>query len=279
VVQGSICSFVIGSLLFSAFASGCVAAEDASDVQNPDKSEDMSGGQGGVGGFGETGGNLGSTNPGSTGGSPVTAVPIRMDAAANSMGGASPPPADAMPPDVRPASGVSTLVDEKVAWNGDGVGNGSSTQWMGRGQEGKTTLSYSDAQSFSSKHSVAFSMSNIGYAEFGWGIAAMPANKYKKIGFWANLMAQPGKSAPGSAYFTLKVGGGYAAPGGGRGVRTVSYNKTGLKGGWQQIVIPIADVVGTPSGATITEILLGLEGCSSSNCAFTLYVDDIAYGN
>jgi hypothetical protein len=240
--------------------------------------DDSSGGAGGST-VGMGGANEGGAAQVNAGGKPDAAIAPGPDPSGKPQDAGALPPSDAQSADAKAASGISTLVGEQIVWNGDGVGNGSATQWMGRGQEGKSTLRYSDVQSFSSKHSVAFAMSNINYAEFGWGIAATPANKYKKIGFWANMVPVPGKSAPGNAFFTLRVGGGYAAPGGGRGVETIKYNRTGLKGGWQQIVIPVSDIVGSPSGANVTEILIGLSGCGSTACSFTLYIDDIAFGN
>jgi len=272
VVQGRICSFVVGALLSSAVAAGCSGADGVADVQDPmtdESSGGIGGDPGGQGGAGQS--NIGGKTDAAFTPGPDTSVK-QPDAGT----GMTP---DAQVADAKPVVGASTLIDEKIVWNGDGVGNGGGAQWMGRGQEGKTTLKYSDVQSFSSKHAVAFTLSNIGYGEFGWGISGMPANKYKKIGFWANMVPDAGKSAPGNALFTLRVGGGYAAPGGGRGVETIKYNRTGLKGGWQQIVIPVADIVGSPIGANITEILIGITGCGSAACSFTLYIDDIAFGN
>jgi hypothetical protein len=190
---------------------------------------------------------------------------VSKDASTGTMDAALPRPA-------------SVLVGEKIIWNGDGVGNGSGTQWMGRGQEGKTTLAYATEQSFSSSHAVKFTMQNINYGEFGWGVQATPANRSPKIAFWVNMIPDAGKSAPNNALITLKVGGNYAAPGGGRGVETIKYNRNALRGGWNQVVIPIADIVGTPGSATITEILVGFAGCASTSCSFRFYLDDIAVG-
>lgn len=43
-------------------------------------------------------------------------------------------------------------------------------------------------------------------------------------------------------------------------------------------MIPMADIVGG-AGGDVTEILIGLAGCGSAACSFTLYIDDIAFGN
>lgn len=41
----------------------------------------------------------------------------------------------------------------------------------------------------------------------------------------------------------------------------------------------MADIVGSPSGANVEEILIGLTGCGSPACAVTLFIDDISFGN
>lgn len=273
MVQGS--RLVLIALVISC-AGGNPGEQNADDEDGTGDQAGASGSQGGGSGgdLGQSGGGPGGHDGQPNSGGNDAGVPIPSDAAKPiDIGGK-----DALAPDTKPAV-VSMLADEKVVWNGDGIGNGSGSQWMGRGQEGKTTLQYADAQSHSSTHAVAFTMSNINYGEFGWGVQHTPANRYKKIAFWANMVPQPGKQSPGNALVTLRVGGGYAAPGGGRGVETIKYNKIGLRGGWQQIVIPMADIVGNPSGGNVEEILIGLTGCGSPTCAFTLFVDDISFGN
>ncbi|MDX2024362.1 MAG: hypothetical protein SF187_29235 [Deltaproteobacteria bacterium] len=269
MVQGRICSLVV-----FCFSLALVACGGAAGQGEQASSDEASGGTGG-----ESSGGTGGEEVGGAGGGASADAGVQPGADGARPPDAAKPGVDAQPSDAKAAVGMSSLADEKIVWNGDGVGNGGGTHWMGRGQEGKTTLTYSDAMAFSPKHVIAFTMANINYAEFGWGIAATPANKYKKLGFWVNMVPQPGKTAPGNALVTIKVGGNYAAPGGGRGVNSITYNKTGLKGGWQQVVIPVADIMGTPNSSNVTEILIGLAGCGSAACSFTLYVDDIAFGN
>ncbi|MDZ4696150.1 MAG: hypothetical protein SGI86_13460 [Deltaproteobacteria bacterium] len=265
----------IRSVLFVAmgvFSAQCSNYKTTDGGGHPDAGGAAGGSDQQAGGSaGETmGGMSGLDIEGGQGGTVPTIVfdagqPAQKDAAVPKVDAASP-----LPP--------SALVNEKFIWNGDGVGNGSGAQWMGRGQEGKTTLTYTTEQSFSNSHSVKFTMQNINYAEFGWGVQATAANRAPKLAFWVNMVRDPGKSAPGNGLITLKVGGAYAAPGGGRGVETIKYNRNALRGGWNQIVIPIADIVGTPSAATITEILVGFAGCASPSCSFRFYLDDIAVG-
>ena len=270
----------VRGLFFVAFVISAVncGSPSSSPVNGPASSGGTAGGGGEeatAGRGGGPGGMAGESVPeaGGQGGTTIITTIMRMDAGVEISRDAGMVSPDAAVP--RPSS---ALVGETIIWNGDGIGNGGGAQWMGRGQEGKTTLGYSTEQSYSNSHSVKFTMQNINYAEFGWGVRATAANKAPKIGFWVNMMADPGKVAPGDAFITLRVGGNFAAPGGGRGVKTITYNKTALRGGWKQVVIPIADIVGTPSSATITEILVGFAGCASPNCSFKFYLDDIAVG-
>jgi hypothetical protein len=270
VVQRSIRGLFCVAVAF--FAVNCGNSDSSPDTRASAAGGNAGGGeQGTAGSGGGEGGAAGENVAGAAGQGGTIAmtmdagVVVSKDAGVVSVDAATPRP-------------LSALVGETIIWNGDGVGNGGGTQWMGRGQEGKTTLGYSTEQSFSSSHAVKFTMQNINYAEFGWGVRATPANRAPKIGFWVNMIPDAGKTAPGNALITLKVGGNYAAPGGGRGVETIKYNKTALRGGWNQVVIPIADVVGTPSSANITEILVGFAGCANPNCSFRFYLDDIAVG-
>ncbi len=234
--------------------------------------------QGGDGQGGGAGAGAESGAPGGTGGGGEPS-----GGSSGSIADAGMPASDArvVISDTRSAADTgapSSLLNEEIAWNGDGVGNGSETHWMGRGQDGKTTLTYATGTSHSPSHAMAFAMGNINYGEFGWGIRSFAATRLKKIGFWLNMVRDPGKISPGDVLVTLKVGGVYAAPGGGRGVETSKYNPKALQGGWQQVVIPVADIVGSATG-NITELLIGLAGCASTTCQFTLFVDDVSFGN